>query len=303
VKEKFEGAEGRNLLLQALLEQKVIEGNREVAASIMEKVELVELQKGDVLIENGVYDDFIYMVLSGSFDVRIYNRIIARRLSGSTVGEMAAIQPLQPRSATVVATEAAVVARISQADLSRIGDAFPQIWRFFAKDLARRLLQRNSLLAAPRERIRVLILSSAETIEVAKAIQSAFAREAFSVTVWMEGVFRTARYPISRLEKQLDQSDFAIAIVAPDDSAAGAGRSMPAARDNIMFELGLFMGRLGRRRAILLEPRREEIEAPSDLTGFKIVGYHYEKGAGLAEAMAPACDQIRTHIHDLGPNE
>src|SRR5207249_3433599 len=59
---------------------------------------------------------------------------------GQTVGEMAATQPLQPRSATVVAAEPSVVARLDQARLTYLGDKYPAIWRFFAKDLASRLL-------------------------------------------------------------------------------------------------------------------------------------------------------------------
>ena len=46
------------------------------------------------------------------------------------------------------------------------------------------------------------------------------------------------------LERELDQSDFAIAIAQPDDLTESRGEAKPTPRDNVIFELGFFMGRL-----------------------------------------------------------
>ena len=62
------------------------------------------------------------------------------------------------------------------------------------------------------------------------------------------------------------------------------------------------MGRLGKARAILMEPRDEGIKLPSDLAGITTVTYRYVKGNDTAAIMAPACNALREHILRLGPN-
>ncbi|MDG7001889.1 MAG: nucleotide-binding protein, partial [Nitrososphaerota archaeon] len=113
--------------------------------------------------------------------------------------------------------------------------------------------------------------------------------------------FRASWYPVESLERQLDQSDFAIAIAQPDDITQSRGASTPSPRDNVIFELGLFIGRIGRLRSFLIEPRGEEIKLPSDLSGITALPYKYDP-TDIAAAMGPACNRIRAIIRELGPN-
>ena len=63
------------------------------------------------------------------------------------------------------------------------------------------------------------------------------------------------------------------------------------------------MGRLGRTRAILMEPRDEKLKLPSDLTGITTVAYRTPRdGESWAAALGTACLRLRNHILDLGPN-
>ena len=107
--------------------------------------------------------------------------------------------------------------------------------------------------------------------------------------------------PNESLETQLDQSDFAIAIGQPDDVTLSRGESTASPRDNVIFELGFFMGRLGRHRSFLLEPHGEQVKLPSDLSGINVVTYRYDK-KDLAAAIGPACNRIREIIKELGPH-
>jgi predicted nucleotide-binding protein len=172
---------------------------------------------------------------------------------------------------------------------------------YIAKELARRLEQRNALVTSVSERIRVFIISSTEALEIARAIQSAFDHDPFNVTVWTDGVFRASQYAIESLERALDQSDVAIAVAQPDDITDSRGERRATPRDNVIFELGFFMGRLGRHRALLVEPRGEEIRLPSDLAGINTITYRYDAG-DLPRSLATACNRLREIIRDLGPN-
>lgn len=74
---------------------------------------------------------------------------------------------------------------------------------------------------------------------------------------------------IEKLEKYADNAGFAIVILTPDDVGALKDRiedeSKPRARQNVVFELGYFMGKLGRERVCPLF--KGDIENPSDIDG------------------------------------
>ena len=232
----------------------------------------------------------------------VNGRIVGRRTANDHVGEMAAIEPAQPRAASVICVDDAVVARLREADLAELAGRYPEIYRCIAKELARRLLQRNALVNTTRENIRVFIISSVEGLDVARAVQNAFAHDRFTTILWTDGVFRIANYTLESLEDEIDRSDFAIAIAHSDDIMESRGKSWPAPRDNVIFELGLFMGRLGKQRAILMEPRDERVKLPSDLAGITTIPYRFQRGTDAAAVLAPACNALRDHIVRLGPN-
>lgn len=176
-----------------------------------------------------------------------------------------------------------------------------QIFRCIAQELSRRLLERNKTIGAYRDKIRVFIISSAEALPIARHVQNAFEHDDFNTVIWTDGVFRIANYPLQDLEAQIDESDFAIAIAHADDLTESRGKDWPSPRDNVVFELGLFMGRLGRTRAVLMEPREEKVKLPSDLTGITTITYRYDRGGDGAALLAPACNRLRDHINAHGP--
>ena len=194
------------------------------------------------------------------------------------------------------------MARLTEEAFTDLGNRYPQIFRYIAQELAGRLLQRNALVASLREKIRIFIVCSTEALPIAAAIQNAFASDPLTTVVWTDGVFRATNYPLEILEAKVDDSDFAIAIAHADDLSANRGTTWPRPRDNVFFELGLFMGRLGRSRAILMEPRADKTGLPSDFAGVTTITYGFENGADMATQLAPACNQLREHINALGPN-
>ena len=301
MKERFEGAAGRRLLIDALKTQKMVAGNSGLAEELASLVEVVEIKAGEKIIHQGTSDNDIFFILTGSFNIVVNGKVVAKRVANDHVGEMGAIEPAQARTATVVADEDSVVCKLSEPQLSDLGQRHADIWRYFAKELVRRLAQRNAFVNPTRENIRVFIMSSTEALDIAREVQSNFAHDKFSVVVWTDGVFTASTYAIESLEKAVDDSDFAIAIARPDDLTNMRGEAKPVPRDNVIFELGLFIGRLGRKRALLLEPRGEKVKLPSDLSGLMTIGYKYGEPKELPSLLGPACNQIRKIINDLGP--
>jgi predicted nucleotide-binding protein len=72
---------------------------------------------------------------------------------------------------------------------------------------------------------------------------------------------------IEKFEALAGEVGFAVVLLTPDDLAGTVGEPSQAsrARQNVIFELGYFVGRLGRGRACPL--RKGEVEIPSDLYG------------------------------------
>ena len=98
------------------------------------------------------------------------------------------------------------------------------------------------------------------------------------------------------IEKFVDcagEVGFAVVLLTPDDlggAAATAGQFLRA-RQNVIFELGYFVGSLGRGRACLL--RKGEVEIPSDLYGVVYTELDHADGWKLQLAKElRACQEI-----------
>ncbi|MBF4003025.1 nucleotide-binding protein [Burkholderia pseudomallei] len=299
--ERFAGDTGKRLLVDAFQAQRIVGGDSNLAKELADSVELIEVKTGQTIIQQDGEDNDLYFIITGAFDIVVNATRIRQRGPGDSVGEMAAVEPIQRRSATVTAAEDSLVAKLTEAQLTDLASRYPDIWRRMAKELAKRLLERNRFVNAKRDKIRVFVISSAEAIPVARLLQDQFARDPFLTVPWNQGVFKVASYTLDDIERELDQCDFAIAIAHGDDSTTSRGTEWPAPRDNVIFELGLFMGRLGRKRAILMEPRGEGVKLPSDMAGITTIPYVYDPKADTEAKFGPACNALRNHIMSLGP--
>jgi hypothetical protein len=149
---------------------------------------------------------------------------------------------------------------------------------------------------------KVFIGSSTEQLELAYATQEALEYNVES-TVWNQDVFALSRVTIASLIDQLDESDFGIFVLAPDDVLTMRDVQKHTIRDNGIFELGLFIGRLGSDRCFLIVPRGvDDLHLPSDLLGVLPATYDPGRQDGnLNAALGPACNRIRKAILKAGP--
>ena len=304
--ERFSGEQGKRRRVAALADQRIVAGHTELAEELAAICELRQLDAEEVLIQQDDEGNDLYLILTGQLRVVINDRkTIGHRTAGEHVGEMAAIEPALRRSASVIATETSVVAKISEPQLADIASRYPNIYLCFAKTLAKRLHSRNAFVGARHEKIRVFIISSTESLKIAHEVKAFFDHDDdIFVEIWSEGTFRIAHYTIDDLAQKVEDSDIAVAIAHGDDHATIRDQAWPIPRDNVTFELGLFMGRLGRLRAVLMEPRDDKVKLPSDLAGITTVTYKTPgKGETWAAALGTACHRLRDHIRHMGINE
>lgn len=297
--DRFQSDAGRRLLIEALKSQFIVRGQDSIAEALASVATIEEFDPGHLLIRQGDADNDLLLILAGRVLVLVNGRLVASRGSGQHVGEMCAIDPISRRSATNVAAEPTVVARIHEPDLAKIAERNPQLWRAMAVELGRRLDQRSQFHPQPNP-IPVLFLgSSKETLPVAEEIGKSIPSDVATVRLWAQGVFGASRFPIEDLDAQLRVVDFAALIAGPDDRVSSRGKEFDSPRDNIIFELGLFMGALSRHRTFLVVPQGVDLKIPSDLLGLTLV--RYDPIAPTLEAsVSGACDELITAIRAKG---
>jgi hypothetical protein len=150
--------------------------------------------------------------------------------------------------------------------------------------------------------LRIFIGSSSEGLPVARAIAELLAQHhGVAPSLWNEGSFELSKTYIESLETELTQAHFAILVLTPDDVVVSREEGSLAPRDNLLFELGLFMGRLGRERCFLVHEKEQSLKLPSDLLGVRPAGYAVAEGGTLRDALTRPAGLIAQHIRSVGP--
>lgn len=149
---------------------------------------------------------------------------------------------------------------------------------------------------------RVFIGSSREHLDLARAVQENLDPD-LETKVWDQDVFKLSEYPLEALAAQLQQSDFGVFVMASADWATIRGTKHSVPRDNVVFELGLFAGHLGRLRTFVITPRHSPgLHLPTDLLGLTIGDYDADRRDGsLTAAVAPVCNKIRRLVVERAP--
>lgn len=298
---RFNGNHGTRLCREALRDQRIVQGNETITKALCKKRQLRYHRAGDTILKQDDGTNDLLFILAGKVAVVRNNREIAHRTAGESVGEMAVIDVQKPRCASIVAKEDCIVASVSEADFARIARKCPELWRSLAKQVADRLRQRLEGVR-PRNTVpRVFIGSSSESKKAALAVKKALDRVAEAV-VWTQGnVFEPGKFTLESLEEQARRSDFAVMVFALDDVIFCRGKRQASPRDNVIFELGLFMGATDRKRAFVVAPHGKNLKIPTDILGANFVTYSVGGGNSLEQSMDAACETMRDVIFRNGP--
>jgi predicted nucleotide-binding protein len=298
---RFEGPGGKQRLAEVLRRQTIVGGDNDLAAALANNADLLETQPSQAIMEQGGADNNIYFIISGSVDILINGRIVAKRIAGTHVGEMALIDPTARRSATVRSSEPCVFAWVSESDFSSLAQTNPHLWRAIAVELGNRLRERTRYIRPPHNQPVVFVGSCSEQLEIAREIQLGLSHDPMVIQVWTDGIFRASRTTIENLLAAVGDSDFAVLVVSPDDLVQSRGLDAYGPRDNVLFELGLFMGGISRDRTFVVRPRCVDLKIPSDLLGFTPLDYASGEANTLTARIAPVCTELRRGIMAAGP--
>lgn len=183
-------------LIESLLAQRLVLGDRAIAQEVAGEGELLEYAAGQNLVIQGGSDREIYFLLLGKVQIIVHGVRLYPREHGNSIGEMSAINPHVSRSATVEAIEPTVAWRISHARLASIADQFPGLWRRIAVELTARLEQRNQLIDRTNQTPRLFLICSSESLPIARAIRVGLEHDA-QVVIWSDqNIFPPGAYAL-----------------------------------------------------------------------------------------------------------
>ena len=281
-------------------QQRIVQGSSTLAKALCDVLVVKRYHAGETIIKQGDGTNEIVFILAGTVIVLRNRREIAERSAGECVGEMAVTDMKQRRCASIIAKEECTVALVPERDFTTVAERFPELWRCLAIQAMDRLRQRLQGVRPRNEVPRVFIGSSRESLPAAEAVKASLARVSKPI-VWSKGVFGPDKFTLEALEDQAKTMDFAVMVFGPDDVIFSRGKRFDGPRDNVLFELGLFMGALGRKRAFVVSPSGKQLKVPSDLLGTNFVQYTITPTRPLPVAIHAACDDLRKIVEDNGP--
>jgi hypothetical protein len=149
----------------------------------------------------------------------------------------------------------------------------------------------------------VFIGSSTEQIGIAKLVKECLV-SATDPRIWDEDELELGHSIFGGLLKAADQFDFAVFVFDADDITRSREKQVRSVRDNVVFELGLFTGRMGRGRTFWISPEGPQApHIPTDLGGIVHLTFTRPKRPGesqLRGALEKVCQRLRSEIEKLG---
>jgi hypothetical protein len=139
---------------------------------------------------------------------------------------------------------------------------------------------------------RIFVGSSTEGLPVATLVAKMLSDVA-DCQLWNEGFFEFNKNSFDSLCEGSLLFDFAILVATSDDVTLKRDNLKESARDNIIFEFGLYVGRLGTGRSLLL--KEKGVDLPSDFYGISLPEFNYDK-ADPEGALKKVTADIRQHI-------
>ena len=165
-----------------------------------------------------------------------------------------------------------------------------------------------------KNKLKIIILSSSKLgLPIANSLKTSLLQvnSNLNVNVWNEDpIFEPATFTLTRLLELNTIFDFAIVILTPDEMVLEK-KSKPGLRgkttynylpkDNVIFEMGLFLSSLGIERTFIL--RQGNVKLPSDIGGIYFTQFDIE-GDNFDNSIKIQCtDKIVSYINkkDIQP--
>ncbi len=141
-------------------------------------------------------------------------------------------------------------------------------------------------------RPKMFIGSSTPGIPIAEQVKDAFSKYA-DCTIWNEtGVWEPNRSTFDNLMGMVNYFDFGVFVATADDLTLKGGKMIIEARDNVILEMTLFLGGLGRDKSFLLVEKGTDL--PTDFNGI----YQPRFVKGDSDSINKACAELYEKVEE-----
>lgn len=296
-RDRIGGSMAKKEILRCLLCQNILQGvGEEVVEEIYSNGKMKSFKKGKTITNESDNGGEVYFILRGAIEVKVKGRKIASRIAKDCVGEMSALDPTQKRCASLVALEKTDVFVLGSEVFDSIVNTNVKMAKNEALELCMRLRERSKFHNHPNAIPELFIGSSSEGVCVAERFKEKIESRDLRVRIWTKDVFALSKSNLESLIDEARSCDFAVLVMTPDDFTKCRGSRKMAPRDNVVFELGLFMGSIGRDRTYLLSG--SDVKLPTDLDGITRLKYTRQRNNAIKVDDAVAA--VRREIHDKG---
>lgn len=121
---------------------------------------------------------------------------------------------------------------------------------------------------------------------------------------WESNSFRPTYSTLGSLQFAAWEHDFGLFIFSRDDETRSRGGTKPSPRDNVLLELGLFLGTLGPDRTFVskIQGKRKDqkVKVPSDLDGINLPTVEGSSDPEIQKEIADTAAQFRERVSKLG---
>ncbi|MBF0213843.1 MAG: nucleotide-binding protein [Magnetococcales bacterium] len=147
---------------------------------------------------------------------------------------------------------------------------------------------------------KIFIASSSGALTVSERLANNLNKHTnLTASLWNDS-FPLGNFTLETLEEIPTQYEYGIFILTPDDILEKKGEIRPVGRDNVLFELGLFIGRHGRKKSFIITS--SSLHLPSDLNGLTIMNYTEKEIEAIKdETIEEFSIKIHKHIQSQDP--
>lgn len=144
----------------------------------------------------------------------------------------------------------------------------------------------------------IFIASSSEALPVAEAVLIKLEQE-MRVKPW-QNAFDLSSITITSLIGKTKEADYAVFVFHPDDKTLIRDKEYSSVRDNVVLELGMFIGALGLERCFILVPKSAEatFRLPTDLAGVT-ASFYDDREPEIMDAVTGSCAKIKQSVKKL----